>query len=118
MGKTTAGKRPGIKKQPARRRILNPPADATSAADKRARRATDRPEQWIIVTRFHSGDTAFWGETRWAWSGLTPYRGNAHRYESENAALHIGYTLKESGALKDFTVEKLLRPRRSAAAPE
>lgn len=111
MGKKSAGKRPGVKKQPAKRRVLNPPSKATATAGPRAVKP-DRPDQWIIVTRFDSGDVAFWGTTRWGWSGLTPYRGNSHRYESENAALHVGYTLKESRALKDFHVERLPRPRR------
>jgi hypothetical protein len=41
-----------------------------------------------------------WGET-----------GSAHRYESENAARYIGYSLKERGDIEDFTVEEVLNPR-------
>ena len=64
-------------------------------------------EQWIIVTNFRSGDKAYWGETRDRVSGLTPYIGNAHRYESRNAALHEGYGYKECRRFHDFTVEQL-----------
>ena len=67
-------------------------------------------ERWIIKTRFRSsmfssGGVAYWGTTRDGTSGLTPYRVNASEYESENAALYEGYTLKESRLINDFVVE-------------
>jgi hypothetical protein len=108
VGKKSAGKRPSSKRQPAKRRVLNPTAKAGAAGAprKRATKVVDRAEQWIIGTRFDSGDIAFWGK-RWGWSGLTPYRGTSHRYETENAALYVAYGLKERHVLKEFRVERL-----------
>ena len=72
-------------------------------------------EEWIIVTTFRdSGDQAYWGRNRHsgAWGNeLTPYRGNAHRYESEAAALHVAYGLKERDSINDFHVEQIIKPR-------
>ncbi len=42
---------------------------------------------------------------------FTPACGSAHRFESENAARYIGYSLKERGDIEDFTVEEILNPR-------
>lgn len=69
------------------------------------------PEQWVITASFRSGDKAFWGSRRYGGPGLTPYRGNAHRYESRNAALYMGYSLKEAHLLREFEVEQMERPR-------
>jgi len=115
VAKKSANPRLGTKKNPARRRVLNPPAKAAEApaVRKRPPDGGDRPEQWIIVTKFDSGDIAFWGETRGGASGLTPYRGNSYRYESESAALYEAYSLKERHELKDFHVERLPRPRKA-----
>jgi hypothetical protein len=70
-------------------------------------------EQWVIKTTFDSGDTAYWGAQRYGGTGLTPSRANADRYESENAALYVGYELKAARRLGEFTAEKLpaKRPR-------
>jgi hypothetical protein len=64
-------------------------------------------EQWVIGTQFDSGDTAYWGKKRDGGDGLTPYRSNAKRYVSENAALHMAYSYKESGLIGPFVVEQL-----------
>lgn len=65
-------------------------------------------ERWIIKTRFdHGGGTAYWGNQRSGGTGLTPYRTNAIVYESENAALYEGYTLKEGRQIGPFEVEQL-----------
>jgi hypothetical protein len=66
-----------------------------------------KPEQWVIVTSYDSGDAAYWGQQRDGGIGLTPYRANATRYESENTALHEGYMRKEVGRIGEFTVEQL-----------
>jgi len=74
-----------------------------------------RREEWIIKTRFPIGDSiwsrgggvAYWGSKRHGGAGLTPYRANATRYESENAALYEAYSYKEAGRIDDFEVEKL-----------
>lgn len=83
------------------------------------RSAGKRPaprEEWIIVTRFPSdqwrygdrgSDTAYWGTRRDGSFGLTPYRGNAIRYDSENEALYEAYSNKEIGRIREFEVVKL-----------
>jgi hypothetical protein len=76
-------------------------------------------EQWIIKTRFPpgrsfqfpGGGTAYWGSRRDGSFGLTPYRSNARKYESENAALYEAYNYKEAGRIGEFEVEQL-PPRR------
>jgi hypothetical protein len=71
-------------------------------------RRSGPPERWIIKTRFDHGDsTAYWGSQRNGGTGLTPYRTNAIVYESENAALYEGYTLKEAHRIGPFEVERL-----------
>jgi|HubBroStandDraft_1064217.scaffolds.fasta_scaffold08432_1 hypothetical protein len=64
-------------------------------------------EQWIIKSEYLHGGTAYWGEKPYGGSGLTRFRANAYRYESENAALHEAYSYREIGWINDFTVEKL-----------
>jgi hypothetical protein len=71
-------------------------------------------DRWIIITTFPSGDVAYLGENRTpAPNGTrTPYRGNAFRYPTENAALGAAYHAKELGIIGDFHVEELPpRPR-------
>jgi hypothetical protein len=71
--------------------------------------------RWVIVTSFPSplgyldrpGGRAYWGETRSGYDGLTPYPGNAYRYESENAALYEAYELKQRRRFSDFIIEEL-----------
>jgi hypothetical protein len=70
-------------------------------------------ELWIIVTYFDSGDKAYWGrDPRGQDHRRTPYKGNAYRYESRDAALNFGYSLKEAGRLESFEVEQLPRKPR------
>jgi len=69
-------------------------------------------EQWVIRAAFDAGDPAYWGTQRYGGTGLTAYRANADRYESENAALHVGYELKAARRVGEFTVEKLPTKRR------
>jgi hypothetical protein len=77
-----------------------------------------RQEEWVIRTTFPprtpwswsqygSSDIAYWGTRRDGTAGLTPYRANASRYDSENSALYEGYRLKEAHRIDDFTVERL-----------
>ena len=96
-------------------KLLCPPRGSASG------RAKQR-EEWVIRTTFRastawwssygSSDVAYWGRKRDGGEGLTPYRANATRYESENSALYEAYTLKEGRWIDDFVVEKIpLKPR-------
>lgn len=88
---------------------------------ERGRRPPQSPsgpqERWVIKTLIPDQafswptDTAYWGTTRDSNPGITPYRGSATIYSSENDALYNGYTYKEMGRLSSFTVEQLpLKP--------
>lgn len=93
-------------------KLLRPPR---RPKDSRA----EPQEQWVIKTQFprpagpswmsphRSSSVAYWGTCRDGRSGLTPYRANAHRYESENTALYEGFSLKEVHRIGEFSVEKL-----------
>ena len=83
-----------------------PPSRTHKEVDK-ILAAEPSKEQWVIRTQFDSGDTAYWGKKRDGGDGLTPYRSSAKRYVSENAALHMAYSYKESGVIGPFTVEKV-----------
>jgi hypothetical protein len=50
---------------------------------------------------------AYWGTRNNGRLGITPYVGNASRFESENAALYEAYACKEAGRFDDFEVEQL-----------
>jgi hypothetical protein len=79
----------------------------------------DTPQyEWVIKTRiprspggrlrFHwPSSAAYWGTRDDGRPGITPYVGNASRYESENAALYEAYACKEAGRFDEFEVEQL-----------
>jgi hypothetical protein len=88
-------------------KLVRPPRKA--AGNRR-----EPQEEWVIKTRFPSGGAfwslsgvAYWGKRRDGSLGLTPYRANASRYESENAALYEAYSYKEAGRISEFEVEQL-----------
>jgi hypothetical protein len=76
---------------------------------------TDQRDEWIVVTTFRdSRDTAYLG-----WSSrdesrsnptLTPWRGNAFRFQSENHALERGYFYRDELHYGDFRVECIVPP--------
>lgn len=91
-----------------------PPPLSHKDVDKmfRASRNTKRPrEGWIIQTRFPDGGIAYRGQTRTGSVGLTPFRTNAIKYESENAARYVAY---ESARLRPFEVVHIPAPKQPA----
>jgi hypothetical protein len=92
-------------------KLLRPPrGSALISAQQR--------EEWVIRTTFPprtawswseygSSDVAYWGKRRDGTDGLTPYRANATRYDSENSARYEAYSLKEGHWIDDFVVERL-----------
>ena len=91
-------------------KLLRPPRRSSQARREPA-------EEWVIRTRFRypsiwgmsssTDGVAYWGRTRDGSKGLTLYRSNATRYESENTALYEAYSYKEAGLIDGFEVEKL-----------
>ena len=77
----------------------------------------EQPDEWIVVTTFReSGDKAYLGwssrdESRSA-ATLTPWRGNAFRFDSEDDALERGYFYRDEIKYADFTVERVVVPTR------
>lgn len=69
-----------------------------------------RPSVWVLKVRLRNGEERFFGETFWG-GDFTAAPGDAHRYESELAARHIGYTMKEHKRIEDFSVEEIVNPR-------
>ncbi len=68
------------------------------------------PSVWILRVLLPHGSERYYGDNWWG-GDFTPAPGSAHRYESENAARYIGYSLKERGEIEDFTAEEVLNPR-------
>lgn len=105
---------PNARKRPRLDGTELPPKMTHAEADKLiARQLRSGPGgRWIIKTRFSpdsfsSGGPAYWGNLRGGGTGLTPYRTNAIEYESENAALYEGFSLKEARLINEFVVEQL-----------
>lgn len=68
-------------------------------------RLTPSSDDWIIQTRFRrSGDVAYVHRNAQGGCALTPFRGSAIRYESEDAALHEAHDLTAKDLIGDFTV--------------
>jgi hypothetical protein len=95
-----------LKDMPPREPLTHEQVDKMLRPPK-ARRPGINERRWIIKTTFYSGDVAYWGTKRDGDTGLTPYRSNADRYESENAALYVGYEMKAAKRIGEFTVEQL-----------
>lgn len=67
-----------------------------------------RTDSWVILMTREN----FISRTYQVYYRCPPYRfttarGSAERYESENAARHVGYLLKEQGTCIDFTIEHI-----------
>jgi hypothetical protein len=103
-----------VKNLPKPEPMTHEQVDKILSPSKQRARAARTAEQWVIRSAFDSGDSAYWGTQRYGGTGLTPYRANAYRYESENAALHVGYELKAARRLGEFTVERLPPKRRGS----
>jgi len=77
-------------------------------ADDPSLRLTPSGDDWIIQTRFRrSGDVAYVRRNMQVGDALTPFRGSATRYESEDAALDAAHDLAASDFLRDFTVVRV-----------
>jgi hypothetical protein len=87
-----------------------PPPLTHDQVDKLLAGERKRPRgRWVIRTSFPSGDTAYWGTTRDSAHGLTPYRGSARRYDTEDEARYVAYSHKEAGWIGAFEVEEITR---------
>jgi hypothetical protein len=113
---------PNARKRPRLDGAELPKMTHTEADKLIARQLSSGPPggRWIIKARFSpdsfsSGGPAYWGNLRGGGTGLTPYRTNAIEYESENAALYEGFSLKEARRINEFVVEQVPpKPARSS----
>ena len=77
-------------------------------ADDPSLRLTPGGDDWIIQTRFRrSGDVAYVNENAEPAFALTPFRGSATRYVSEDAALDAAHDLAAKDFLNDFSVVRI-----------
>jgi hypothetical protein len=108
----------GPNARPRRMRNLPEPEPMTHEqvdkllSPRRKRTRAEPAERRVIRAAVDSGTPAYWGTRRDGGTGLAPYRTNAFHYESENAALHVGYELKAARRIGEFTVEQLPPKRR------
>jgi hypothetical protein len=77
-------------------------------ADDPSLRPRPGSDDWIIQTRFRrSGDVAYVNGNAKHAVALTPFRGSATRYESEDDALEAAHDLAAKAFLNDFTVVRI-----------
>ena len=71
----------------------------------------ERPSKWVVAATFVDGDRRYWGGT-FSERPWTTARGNAVRYESENAARFEAYRLKDMyRRISGVAVEEIVNPR-------
>lgn len=66
---------------------------------------------WLVKVTFQDGESRYIASARnrMQRGDFTKFRGNAAHYESEDAALHVGYTYRDDqwNRVVDFEVEEL-----------
>jgi len=68
-----------------------------------------RAIEYLIRVRFQDGQERYYANAgiRQAWGDFTKARGNAARWDTEDGARYVGYTLKEQyKRIVDFEVEE------------